>query len=260
MFLLLVYTCSCMYMQVWRYVHHHTTILCAHKSCHSLQIQEEFLWVLHNSWSIWWPTGNCICWHTHQLLWCGYNWYLDPIRKHYWFHSSSVQLSDNRQELKPQRGGNTHIPVYSGEKVIGVFGAVNQARYITQLSILKLTSENIAQIYGPFGVDFGNDTFVVFGEIKSMFGYHTTYLSAIGFYYKPWWAYCFQVPCWNTCTCTLHVHNYTCTCTSCPLKLGYSIAHSIQMLELINVNSTLLTVLYAHKHIHCTYMYKCIQV
>ena len=116
-------------------------------------------------------------------IWIRYGDIIDSIQVQYNF-------SDNRQELKPQRGGSggysTHIAVYSGEKVIGVFGAVNQARYITQLSILKLTSENIAQIYGPFGVDFGNDTFVVFGEIKSMFGYHTTYLSAIGFYYKPW--------------------------------------------------------------------------
>jgi len=116
-------------------------------------------------------------------IWIRYGSIIDSIQIQYNF-------SDNRQELKPQRGGSggfsTHIPVYSGEKVIGVFGAISESRYITQLSILKLTSESNTQIYGPFGNAYGNDAFVVFGDIKSIFGYHNAYLSAIGFYYKPW--------------------------------------------------------------------------
>ena len=102
--------------------------------------------------------------------------------------------SDNGKMLSPKRGGGggimTHIPVNHGEKIFGIMGDIyvsaddNNNKVITNIRILKLTSEKTSELYGPFGSRKGASDFVVIGDIKSIFGYSDHYLRAIGFYYE----------------------------------------------------------------------------
>ena len=98
----------------------------------------------------------------------------------------------------PWRGGNggglTTISVHPGEKVIGMFGSTGVnfgATAVSRLYILKQTTSSSVEIYGPYGTRASANTFVVFGDIKSIFGRSRSLLDAIGFYYEPYtWGAC----------------------------------------------------------------------
>ena len=105
------------------------------------------------------------------------------------------QQSNGQLYTAPWRGGNggglTTISVHSGEKVIGMFGSTGVHDGITVVShlyILKQTTSGSVEIYGPYGNAASANTFVVFGDIKSIFGRSGYLLDAIGFYYEPWGA------------------------------------------------------------------------
>ena len=100
----------------------------------------------------------------------------------------------------PRRGGPggsaTHISVPQGGKIIGLFGGVNNFTYrgwygpvISQLRILVLDAGLELQIYGPYGFHHADSgTFAVYGDIKSIFGYHREHLDGLGAFYEPWGA------------------------------------------------------------------------
>ena len=108
---------------------------------------------------------------------------------------SDQELSNGQLYTAPRRGGNrgdlTTISVHPGEKVIGMFGSTgvsSGATIVSRLYILKQTTSGSVQIYGPYGNRASANTFVVFGDIKSIFGRSGSQLDAIGFYYEPWGA------------------------------------------------------------------------
>ena len=72
---------------------------------------------------------------------------------------------------------------------MGVFGGVwgLEELVITQLRILVLDAGQRPLIYGPYGSHTATtSTFVVIGDIKSIFGYYRAYLDGLGFFYVPW--------------------------------------------------------------------------
>ena len=106
-------------------------------------------------------------------------------------------FSDGRLQTMPNRGGDgghrfTHISVPQGGKIMGIFGGIttrtSYGTVITQLRILVLDNEEHLQIYGPFGsvMSNGASTFAVYGNIKSIFGYHSEYINGLGVFYEPW--------------------------------------------------------------------------
>ena len=123
-----------------------------------------------------------------------------------WVHHGSIvdaiqtryKFSDGNYATKPLRGGGgggaAHIAVPQGGKIMGIFGGITNAPgyglVITQLRILVLDSADNLEIYGPFGsaLHAQSGTFAVYGDIKSLFGYHRHYLDGIGVYYEPWGA------------------------------------------------------------------------
>ena len=106
------------------------------------------------------------------------------------------RFPDGHSDTRPRRGGNggvlTHIAVPQGGKVIGITGGVTSyntyGRVITQLRVVALNSNNNLQIYGPYGTEMYDDsyTFAVYGDIKSILGYHRAYLDGLGVYYESW--------------------------------------------------------------------------
>jgi hypothetical protein len=114
---------------------------------------------------------------------------VDAIQVHYNF-------SDGHSQTMARRGGSggtfTHITVPQGGKIIGIFGGITTfgeyGTVITQLRLLIVDGEDSLQIYGPYGTKLhdGASTFAVYGDIKSMFGYHRQYLDGLGVYYVPW--------------------------------------------------------------------------
>ena len=96
------------------------------------------------------------------------------------------------------RGGTggrvSHISIPQGGKIMGLSGGItyvtggNYGIVITQLRILVLDAEEHLQIYGPFGSGFDRSpgTFAVYGDIKSIFGYHGIHLNGLGVFYEPW--------------------------------------------------------------------------
>jgi hypothetical protein len=74
---------------------------------------------------------------------------------------------------------------------MSIFGGVGNYLnniVITQLRILVLDGGQQPLIYGPYGSDPATtaSTFVVIGDIKSIFGYYREYLDGLGFFYVPW--------------------------------------------------------------------------
>ena len=122
-------------------------------------------------------------------IWIRHGNIIDAIQVRYNF-------SDGHLETMPRRGGGidtvVHITVPQGGKIIGIFGGITPlATYgtvLTQLRILIFDSDDTLQIYGPYGsyVHQGSSTFAVYGDIKSIFGYHRQYLDGLGVYYEPW--------------------------------------------------------------------------
>ena len=108
------------------------------------------------------------------------------------------KFSDGHLQTMPNRGGGggtgVHISVPQGGKIIGIFGGlttythINYGTVLTQLWILIMDSDYTLEIYGPYGsyVHQGSSTFAVYGDIKSIFGYHRQYLDGLGVYYEPW--------------------------------------------------------------------------
>ena len=106
------------------------------------------------------------------------------------------KFSDGRSQTMPNRGGSggglTHITVPQCGKIIGILGGITESIYmytvITQLRVLILDCGENLQIYGPYGSQFQNgaSTFAVYGDIKSLFGYHGHHLNGLGVYYEPW--------------------------------------------------------------------------
>ena len=106
------------------------------------------------------------------------------------------RLPDGRSELMPRRGGETggsndiHLP--QDGKIIGITGGVTsyygRGTVITQLRVVILDGKNNIHIYGPYGtlMNAGSSTFAVYGDIKSLFGYHRDYLEGLGAYYESW--------------------------------------------------------------------------
>ena len=114
------------------------------------------------------------------------------------------KFSDGSQQTMPRRGGPggypaVHISVPQGGKIIGLFGGVANFTYpgrewygpvISQLRMLVLDAGMELQIYGPYGTaeHIASSTFAVYGDIKSIFGYHRQYLDGLGAFYVPWGA------------------------------------------------------------------------
>ena len=100
----------------------------------------------------------------------------------------------------PLRGGNggglTHIVVPPGAKVVGITGGIGElpdyGRLISQLRILVLDPVGRLEVYGPFGTDLYSfpESFAVYGNIKSIFGFHRQYLDGLGFNYEQWGGNC----------------------------------------------------------------------
>ena len=122
-------------------------------------------------------------------VWVRYGGIVDAIQVKYRFPNGEYHT-------QARRGGATgtleHVGIPEGGKIIGLFGGTtNRANYglvISQLRILVLTAEENIQIYGPFGRDLyaGSGTFAVYGDIKSIFGYHRHFLDGLGAFYEPW--------------------------------------------------------------------------
>lgn len=133
------------------------------------------------------PTNPCDVHITD--IWVRHGGITDAIQVRYKFPNGDIATS-------PLRGGATgagsHVSIPEGGKVIGLFGGVtNRPSYglvISQLRILVLDGEQHLQIYGPFGSALydRSGTFAVYGNIKSIFGYHRHYLDGLGVYYEPW--------------------------------------------------------------------------
>ena len=105
------------------------------------------------------------------------------------------RFSDGHSEIMPRRGGSggglTHITIPQAGKVIGLTGVTTFYTYgtvITQLRVVVLNSNNNVQIYGPFGTEIYTQpsVFAVYGDIKSIFGYHGDFLNGLGVYYESW--------------------------------------------------------------------------
>ena len=105
------------------------------------------------------------------------------------------QYPDGRRYTGPRRGGDGGggdriIPVNPGEEIIGVFGSTgtlwNGLTLVSRLYLVKRTSSGGVSIYGPYGTYASTNTFVVIGDIKSIYGRHGEFLDAIGFYYNKW--------------------------------------------------------------------------
>ena len=136
------------------------------------------------------PTNPC---NVHITdIWIRHGGIVDSIKMQYNF-------SDGNLQTMPRRGGpgghlGAHISVPQGGKVIGLFGGVgNRGGYglvISHLRILVLDAGEELQIYGPFGSKLYTNpsTFAVYGDIKSIFGYHRHYLDGLGAFYVPWGA------------------------------------------------------------------------
>ena len=124
-------------------------------------------------------------------VWIRHGGIVDAIQIQY-------NVTNGNQELKPLRGGSggglTHVAIPDGGKIIGIFGGITENTntdygvVITQLRILVLDENENLQIYGPFGTVFYDNpgTFAVYGDIKSIFGYHGHFLNGLGVYYEPW--------------------------------------------------------------------------
>ena len=134
------------------------------------------------------PTNPCNVKITD--IWIRHGGIVDAIQIKYNF-------SDSHQETRALRGGEggglTHISIPHDGKVIGLFGGIyNSEGYglcVTHLRILVLDGNYELQIYGPFGSGINHpSTFAVYGDIKSIFGYHGAYLNGIGVFYEPWGA------------------------------------------------------------------------
>ena len=103
------------------------------------------------------------------------------------------QYLNGRYYTAPLRGGGGgtryRIPVYTGEKIIGVFGSTgvwNTYTVVSRLYFVKETTSGSALIYGPYGERASANTFVVIGDIKSIYGRYGGLLDAIGFHYNKW--------------------------------------------------------------------------
>ena len=122
-------------------------------------------------------------------IWVRHGSIVDAIQVRYRFSNGHLQTM-------PRRGGGggglTHVGIPQGGKVIGLFGGITTLNtygvVITQLRIIVLDAEETVHIYGPFGSGFDQSpgTFAVYGDIKSIFGYHGSYLNGLGVYYEPW--------------------------------------------------------------------------
>jgi hypothetical protein len=120
-------------------------------------------------------------------IWVRHGGIVDAIQLQYNF-------SDGSQQTTPLRGGTTgklvHINIPQGGIIAGLFGGIaSKPEYglvITQLRILVLDDEERLQIYGPFGYRLFADasTFAVYGNIKSIFGYHRRFLDGVGVFYE----------------------------------------------------------------------------
>ena len=106
------------------------------------------------------------------------------------------RLPDGQSKPMPRRGGATgganDINVPQDGKIIGITGGVTsyygRGTVITQLRVVILDGKNNVHIYGPYGtlMNAGSSTFAVYGDIKSLFGYHRKYLEGLGAYYESW--------------------------------------------------------------------------
>ena len=132
------------------------------------------------------PTNHCDVNITD--IWIAHGGIVDSIQVQYNFTGGDEQKM-------PRRGGPggraTHISIPQGGKIVGIVGGIandlNYGSVITQLRILVLNAGGQPLIYGPYGTHSATaaSTFIVLGDIKSIFGYHRHFLDGLGFFYVP---------------------------------------------------------------------------